>query len=86
MNNYYKRFKELREKANLSQQEVADALEVNRASISAIETGNRKLSFLESVKFGKFLEREDDLKDLIKYLGKMSNEELDYYNKLIKEK
>ena len=81
--NTSKNFKELRIKSGLSQQEVANGLNMKRTSVSAIECGIRELKFIEAVNFGKLLEAQCNLKEIEKHLGEMSNEELRYYKQLI---
>lgn len=51
------RLKEAREYLGLSQEFVADKLSIPRASISAIETGKRKVSVLELRAFARLYKR-----------------------------
>ena len=48
------RFRRARELRHLSQQSIAEALDISRSAVSQIESGNRSVSTLELVRFSQF--------------------------------
>ena len=65
MDNFYKtiglKIKNLREQIGLSQEKLAKALEISRVSLSQIESGERKISAEEIIKFAKIFNITTDV-------------------------
>ena len=67
-----RRIAEARQRAALTQEQVADALRVPRTAITQLESGNRQVSSLEIVEMGRLF--GVDVRDLLE--GKNAGEEL----------
>jgi len=53
---FRKRLREAREKANLTQNDVASALKINQSIVSKCESGERRVDYVELKEFARLYE------------------------------